>query len=130
VLFDADVQLDMRDVGFLLALYAQKRDFPQWIDRVVDAGETRMAGRVRWQDDQLVLDNLTASNERFDVLARLRMKDGRQDGSLYAKWGILSAALELNGGQRQWHLLGARKWYDAQPGLLADPARAPAGSPE
>ncbi|HYG07706.1 MAG TPA: hypothetical protein VD865_15040 [Stenotrophomonas sp.] len=129
-LFDAQVQLDMRDVGFLLALYAQKRDFPQWIDRVVDAGETRMAGRVHWQGDQLVLVGLQASNDRFDVLARLRLKDGRQDGSLYAKWGILTAALELDGGQRHWHLLGARKWYDAQPGLLPDNAPAQAAPPE
>lgn len=118
VLFDADVQLDMRDVGFLMALYAQKRDFPKWIDNLVDAGETRMAGRVHWRDDELVLDNLQASNARFDVLARLRLGKGRQDGSLYAKWGLLSAALELQGGQRQWHLLGARKWYDEQPGIL------------
>ncbi len=121
VLFDANVQLDMRDVGFLMALYAQKRDFPKWIDNLVDAGETRMAGRVRWQDDQLWLDHLQASNERFDVLARLRLHDKRQDGSLYAKWGLLSAALELRDGQRQWHLLNSRAWYDAQPALLADP---------
>jgi len=130
VLFDADVQLDMRDVGFLMAMYAQKRDFPKWIDNVVDAGETRMAGRVHWQDEQLVLDNMQASNERFDVLARLRLGKGRQDGSLYAKWGLLSAALELQGGQRQWHLLGARKWYDEQPGMLAAPAATPAAPAE
>ncbi|MDG2526124.1 hypothetical protein P6166_12235 [Stenotrophomonas sp. HITSZ_GD] len=118
VLFDADVRLDMRDVGFVMALYAQKRDFPKWIDNLVDAGETKMAGRVHWQDDQLLLDNFKASNDRFDVLARLRLHDKRQDGSLYAKWGLLSAALELRDGQRQWHLLKARQWYDEQPPLL------------
>lgn len=123
VLFDADVQLDMRDVGFLMALYAQKRDFPKWIDNLVDAGETKMAGRVRWQDDQLLLDNLQASNDRFDVLARLRLQGKQPNGSLYAKWGLLSAALELHDGQRQWHLLKAREWYDAQPAMLPAPTK-------
>ena len=109
-----DLQLSMRDVGFLLALYAQKRDFPEWIGRIVDAGETRMSGHVQWHDDALILDNLQASNERFDVLARLTLRDKQPQGSLYAKWGVLSAALELEGATRRWHLLGARKWYDEQ----------------
>jgi len=122
VLFDADVALDMRDVGFLMALYSQKRDFPKWIDNLVDAGETRMSGRVHWQDRQLLLDDMQAQNDRFDVLARLRLQEGQKTGNLYARWGLLSAGLEFHEGQRQWHLLGARDWYDAQPALLPAPA--------
>ncbi|HEY0333436.1 MAG TPA: hypothetical protein VGC74_06950 [Stenotrophomonas sp.] len=118
---DTQADLQMRDVGFLMALYAQKRDFPQWIDNVVDAGETRVRGRVHWHDDTLTLDNLAASNDRFDVLARLRLQGDQPQGSLYAKWGLLSAALELSDGRRQWHLLGARKWYDEQGASAAAP---------
>lgn len=119
---DADVRITVRDVGFLMALYAQKRDFPKWIDKVVDAGQTQVVGRVTWHDDQLALDNLRAGNDRFTVLARLRMAEGQRTGSLYANWGVLSAALETHGGARDWHLLRARQWYDAQPSV-AGPAR-------
>ena len=116
---DADVRVNVRDVGFLMALYAQKRDFPRWIDKVVDAGQTQVVGRVSWHDDQLALDNLRAQNNRFTVLARLRMADAHRSGSLYADWGVLSAALETRDGDRDWHLIRARQWYDGQPSVLA-----------
>jgi len=116
---DAQVKLDLRDVGFLMALYAQKRDFPKWIDKVVDAGQTHVVGRVAWHDDQLALDNLRAENDRFTVLARLRTSGGQPTGSLYASWGVLSAALDMRGGgAREWHLLRSRQWYDAQPAAV------------
>jgi len=108
----------VRDLGFLIALYAQKRDFPRWIDKVVDAGQTQVSGRVYWHDDQLVLDRMQAGNDRFTVLARLRLHGARREGDLFANWGVLSAALETEGGQRDWHLIRARQWYDAQPALL------------
>ena len=115
---DADARVKVRDLGFLLALYAQKRDFPRWLDKVVDAGQTQVSGRVFWHDDQLVLDRVQAGNDRFTVMARLRLHGARRDGDLYANWGVLSAALETDGGQRDWHLIRARQWYEAQPALL------------
>ncbi|MCW1777239.1 hypothetical protein NB693_23195 [Pantoea ananatis] len=32
--------------------------------------------------------------------------------NLYARWGVLGVGVALRGEQRQWHLLGAREWYD------------------
>jgi len=31
---------------------------------------------------------------------------------------LLSMAVEVNNGQRDFHMLHARKWYDSQPALL------------
>ncbi|MDG2526125.1 hypothetical protein P6166_12240 [Stenotrophomonas sp. HITSZ_GD] len=115
---DADARVKVRDLGFLLALYSQKRDFPSWVGKVVDAGQTQVSGRVFWHADQLVLDRVQAGNDRFTVLARLKLQGSRREGDLFANWGVLSAALETEGGQRNWHLIRARQWYDAQPALL------------
>ncbi len=115
---DADARVKVRDLGFLLALYSQKRDFPNWIGKVVDAGQTQVSGRIFWHGDELVLDRMQAGNDRFTVLARLKLHGGRREGDLFANWGVLSAALETEGGQRDWHLIRARQWYDAQPALL------------
>lgn len=116
--FDADAKVKVRDLAFLLALYAQKRDFPRWVDKLVDAGQAQVSGRVQWHDDQLVLDRMQAGNDRFTVLARLRLHGGHREGDLFANWGVLSAALETDDGKRDWHLIRARQWYDAQPPLL------------
>jgi hypothetical protein len=116
---DGQLQVRMKDVAVLLALYSQRKDLPGWIQKVVDAGEAQMEGRVQWHRDTLLLDPLAASNDRFDVMARLRLHDKQPAGDLYAQWGALSVGVELAGGKKHYHLVGARKWFDGQPGLAA-----------
>ncbi|KAF1708114.1 hypothetical protein CSC70_13300 [Pseudoxanthomonas kalamensis DSM 18571] len=115
---DGDVRMELKDVGFLLSLFSRQKEYPKWVYRLVDDGQARASGRLRWQGDTLTLDRVDAGNDRFDLLARLRLRGKRPDGSLYAKWGVLSTAVELQGGQRKFHVVRARQWYDAQPALL------------
>ncbi len=61
----------------------------------------------------------TRYNDRFDVMARLRLRDKRPAGDLYARWGALSVGAELVDGRKHYHVVGARKWFDGQPGLAA-----------
>jgi hypothetical protein len=73
---------------------------------------------VYWQADTLVLDAVHASNDRYEVLARLRLADDDRRGQLFARSGVLSAGVDLQNGQRDLHLIRARDWFDAQPPLL------------
>ena len=114
---DGTVQTRLKDASVLLALYAQRKPLPDWVGKVVDAGEVQAAGRIRVHQGTLLLDPFEASNERFDVLARLRLHEKQPSGDLYARWGALSMGVELENGKRQVHLVGARKWYDGQPAL-------------
>ncbi|SEL50201.1 hypothetical protein SAMN05428989_1791 [Pseudoxanthomonas sp. GM95] len=110
-----DVTAKMKDVGFLLDLFSQDRDYPKWMVKLVDAGNVQAKARVRWQRRDLVLEGIDASNDRFDLLGRFQLKDrAKPQGDLYARWGVLGTAVELRGGQHQFHVLGARRWYDAQ----------------
>ncbi|AWV07122.1 hypothetical protein C9I47_1421 [Lysobacter maris] len=115
---DGHARITARDVGFLLALYARQRDYPGWVGRLIDAGQARVTGDVRWRDDVLIFDNLVANNDRFDVNARLRLQGQDRRGNLYARWGVLSMAVDLDGAHREYHLLRARRWYDAQPAYI------------
>lgn len=108
----------MKDVGFLLALFSRKKEYPAWVYGLVDAGQAQVDGRVHWQNDVLVLDRMQARNDRFELLARLRMQGPQRQGDLYAKWRALSLGVELQGGQRKFHLVRARQWYDGRPDLL------------
>jgi hypothetical protein len=107
-----------RDVGFLIDLFGSGRGYPRWMDRLVDSGEAHARGRVYWQADTLVLDAVHASNDRYEVLARLRLADDDRRGQLFARSGVLSAGVDLQNGQRDLHLIRARDWFDAQPPLL------------
>lgn len=107
----------MSDAGFLLALYARDRSFPAWVEKIVDAGEITAGGELGWSGHTLVVDDLVASNDRFELRARMRMRGAQREGSLYARWGVLSLGAELAGDHKDLHLIGAREWYDAQPRL-------------
>lgn len=108
----------MKDVGFLLALFSRQKDYPAWVYKLVDAGQARVQGRVQWRDDVLVLDRMQARNDRYDMLARLRLQGGQRQGDLYARWRALSVGVEVQGGQRKLHLIRARAWYDGRPHYL------------
>jgi hypothetical protein len=116
---DGNVRVRMKDLGLLLALYSQKKDLPAWVGRLVDAGEADARGRVQWKQDTLLLDPFAANNERFDVMARLRLHRKQATGDLYASWGALSIGVELLGGTKDVHLVGARKWFEGRPGGAA-----------
>ena len=51
--------------------------------------------------------------------------DGQPRGDLYARWGVLGLGVALADGKRDFHLLHARRWYDAQPDLLPADAAVP-----
>jgi hypothetical protein len=114
---DGTFQTRLKDASVLLALYGEHKHLPDWVGKVIDAGEVQAEGHVRVHQGTLLLDPLDARNERFDVLTRLRLHEKQVSGDLYARWGALSMGVELVDGKRQVHLVGARKWYDGQPGF-------------
>lgn len=111
-------QLVMKDLSLLLSLFADRSAFPSWITGIIDSGQVTAHGRVDVRRNRFVLDDVTAHNRRADLMARLRIVDGQPDGALYARWGILGLGVRLDHGERDFHLLHAKRWYDAQPALL------------
>jgi len=116
---EASIRAQTRDASVLLALFAQRKHLPAWAGKVVDAGEVHADGRLRLRRGTLLLDPFDASNERFDVLARMRLERKQATGDLFVRWGALAAGVELAPGRRQVHLVGARRWFDDRPGLAA-----------
>jgi hypothetical protein len=114
---DGNFRAELKDASVLLALYGQRKHFPDWIGRIVDAGEVRAEGGVRSHGGTFLIDPFEASNDAFDVLARLRLREKQAIGDLYARWGALSLGVELQSGHRQVHVVGARKWFDGRPSL-------------
>ncbi|WP_295516741.1 hypothetical protein [uncultured Stenotrophomonas sp.] len=115
---DAKADLTMSDAGPLLAVFAERGDYPRWVLSLLDAGQVNASTRLRWQAGHIVLDGLQAENERLSLRARLDLLDQNKRGDLYLRWGLLGAGIELDGKQRQWHLAGAREWFDGRPALL------------
>lgn len=115
---DGDVEATMKDVGFLLALFARHKTYPKWVLRLIDAGEATARGQVRVGGGALVLDRLHAQNKRFQVRGRLKLEDASKRGDLLLSWGALDVGVELRDTERKLHLLKATKWFEQRPDLL------------
>jgi hypothetical protein len=115
--FDGSLRMHMKDVGVLLDVYSQRKDLPAWVEKLVNAGEVTAEGNLQWRGDTLLLQPLEASNQRFDVLARLRLEHKTVTGDLFARWGALSLGVEMANGKRDLHFVRARNWYDGRPAL-------------
>src|SRR5690606_4776789 len=103
----------------LQGVFAEREACPRWMGDLVDSGQARATGLVRGRGDELVCDQVEASNDRIGMQARLRIAGGKPDGDLYARWGVLGMGVELQPGeQRKLHLAGARNWYESRPALL------------
>jgi hypothetical protein len=114
---DGEATIEMKDVGFVLALFGQKK-FPRWVMRLVDAGRAEVRGIARVRGKTLVLDRLRAENRRFELRARLKLEDARAQGDLLLRWGVLALGVELAPGDRDYHLIRATDWYESRPDLL------------
>ena len=110
----------MQDIGFVLSLFSAKKDFPKWIARLLDAGEATVKGQVHLVEREIVIDRVVASNDRFDVQARLRLGEDPPSGDLYARWGVLGLGMQLDRGERDMHLVGAKKWFEGRPNYIAE----------
>lgn len=118
---DAQARLQLRDAGPILGVFAERGDYPRWVLGLLDSGQVQADSRLRWRHGQLLLDELLAENKRVALRARLAVErgdPGKRRGDLYLRWGVLGAAVELDGEQRRWHLAGARDWYEGRPPLL------------
>lgn len=121
---DADAAISMKDVGFLLTLFAQKKPFPRWVARLVDDGEAEVTTQLQLRGKSLVLDHLQAENQRFGVRSRLQLAEGQAQGDLLLRWGVLSLGVELADAERDYRMIGAKKWFEGRPDLLQPlPAR-------
>lgn len=114
---DGKARLQLKDVGILLALFAERSAFPKWIGKLIDEGQVHATSGVRVDGKSVVLDELVASNDRIDLRARLRLQGDAPTGNLYARWGVLGLGVQLRQGKRDLKLVGARRWYDAQPAI-------------
>ncbi len=114
----ADARVKLRDVAPLLAIFAQRKQLPGWVRKLVDAGEATAEGRLARQDACMVFDQVHASNARFEVLGRIRYCGEKPSGQLHARWGVLGIGVELDQGRRTLHLKGAKTWFEAQPAYL------------
>ncbi|MDH3405220.1 MAG: hypothetical protein OEP45_16485, partial [Acidobacteriota bacterium] len=111
------LEAQMLDTSPLTAIIQDRVPRLSWFDRLltVENVELRSAFRLFGPDVRLRgLEIRGGAKDRLEILAELDLHRKRPDGVLLAAWGPLTAAVALDGTQRDWKLTRSRRWYAEQ----------------
>jgi hypothetical protein len=105
---------DMKDSGLLLSLFARKRRYLGWFQKVLDIEGVTARGNLRFADGAIVIDPLHAAGGPIELRSRLRLARGHRRGVLLVRYGRLAAGVELRDGERTYRLRRPVEWYESQ----------------
>lgn len=110
-------RLEMKDSDFLLALFARKRSFLRWFDRVLSIEGILAKGELSFGDGVVEINPLRVTAGRLDLRSRLRFTKDQKQGDLFVRYGKLATAIELRNGRRTFKLRRPEQWFESRKGF-------------
>lgn len=116
----ADLTWTARDTGPIVAFAAERRQLPEWIEKLLTVAEVSGSGRLAFERHRLVLDDVVVSGDdgRLELMTRVELGQDTRRSDLYVSIGALGLGIELIGEERDIRLLRPRAWYLARPRFL------------
>lgn len=109
-------EVDMKNAGPLLALFAQRNRLLGWFDDVLNVENVTARGTLRMGDGVLEIESLQATGGPLEVRSRMIFAKDRRRGDLYVRYGRLAAGVELRDGQRSLRLRRPLEWFESRQG--------------
>ncbi|HEV7783947.1 MAG TPA: hypothetical protein VGQ28_01355, partial [Thermoanaerobaculia bacterium] len=110
-------QVEMRDSGPLIALFAQRSKAVKWFDSVLSVEGVTAQGALRIDHGVVALDSFDATGGKLEVRSRMSFSKQRKSGDLLVRYGHLSAGIEMLDGQRSFKLIRPREWFEQRAGV-------------
>ncbi|MDP2304669.1 MAG: hypothetical protein Q8P18_01410 [Pseudomonadota bacterium] len=115
VFLDATLEVKLRDTVPFITIFAQKQAVPGFVRGMLDIKNVSGEARIRLGDTVLHLPTFEVrGGKNFLLSMQLRRKQLEYFGHLYVRFGVLSLGMELIGKKSRVHVIGARRWYEAQ----------------
>lgn len=110
--FESSLELEMKDTGPFLALFAQKRRYLNWFSQVLLVEGVHARAMLRLGKEGLTVDPLRVEAEKLAAVARMRFGEGAKQGDFFLSYGKLEVGVELRDGKRDLKILNPRKWFE------------------
>ncbi|MBL9169461.1 MAG: hypothetical protein JNN07_17100 [Verrucomicrobiales bacterium] len=108
----AGVRLSMHDTRPVLAALRSLPDTPGWLRWVPTISNLNGQFDLGASKESLTLHRLALVGRGTDIRAELDWIDEKVLGLIYVRYGLIALGLELLEEDRDWHLLGAKRWYE------------------
>lgn len=123
---DGRVGLKMYDVRPLVALLKDLSGKMHWLSLMPNIKDVDGSTNFEFGEGLVAVEDLALAGKDLEVLGWIHIRDKKADGRIFARYGILSAGVALDQGQRKIHLAKSRKWFEEQPGPLSESVRTAA----
>lgn len=117
-------ELDMKDSGLLLTLFAQRKNFLRWFESLLHIENLTAHGLLRLSGGTLEVDPLRVEGGKLDLRSRLRLSRDHRWGDLYVRYGRLATGISLRDGKRDFKIRSPEAWFVSREGWDG-PAAAP-----
>lgn len=117
VSLSADFAAEMKNSRPIVGFLAEEKPLIGWIDGLLTAADVSASGTIGMSPHAWAMDDVRVEGKKLEILAhRLRLAEGAREGLIFFSRGPLSAAVKLEGGERDWKLLHSRRWFEEQRG--------------
>lgn len=110
-------QVEMRDSGPLIALFAQRSKAVKWFDNVLSVEGVTAQGVLRIGKGVVAIDSFQATGGKLEVRSRMSFSKQSKKGDLLVRYGHLSAGIEMLDGKRSFKLIRPREWFEQGAGV-------------
>jgi len=110
-------QVEMKNSGPLLTLFAERSRFLRWFNDALNVENVTARGAVRLGNGAVEVESLQASGGPLEIRSRMDFSKTRRWGDLFVRYGRLAAGIELRDGQTSIKLVHPLEWYEGQRGV-------------
>ena len=105
--------VSLRDSVPLIGLFETRKELPRWVERLLTVQDIRAGGTLSWSPAETALDDLSTQFRKATLRARLRLGREAKRGVMMVEWHRLALGLRIDNLEKQWKLVGVRKWFDS-----------------
>jgi len=111
---DSTILLASADSEPFVRIAAQHKSLPGWVQGMLDVPDVRGSARVRLGEDSFNINPFYVAGGQLEVQLRWFRQSTYNKGALYARYGKLSMAVDIDPESTDVHVFDAKDWYTGE----------------
>jgi len=104
--------LYMTDSRPIVAMLGNQKDRPGWVKKMLTIEDVKGVVKLDMADNRILIPDAFIDSEKIDVGAKAFIKEGLNDGVIYARYRKLDIVVKYTDGKRNIDLMHARDKFD------------------
>lgn len=109
-----ELEMELTDTAPFFVFFLSDHRLLKHFRKALTVRDIRGTAELSTGRQNLALRNISLDGEKLQFLGQLDLTESPLDGLLWAKFHGISAALEVQAGQRDLKLIRPRRWYDGR----------------